>query len=310
MTAALLAVLLAAAAPPAGATRQSPAFEEAVQDAFREIFIPFNGWKDRGSLPRSIDLDPRTGLMEVSDRVFALSPQAESELRHLRDTVGSQTLSGGEWTEFREFQDSLGGTLQRRGIYFSPGLKRRVYLVGAAILWHQAQHRYDQTARESSIGEALDASDSVEGEMRSWRAGCLLWRAGLAGTLHPDTIRRGDPFRCDEGFPKAYYCKLYTAAELVVLSAIAARTGSAEERAETSQELAAYCWDLERIDGGNALAVAGFSPRWDSPECQRRAVRAVLAPGWKSSLEECPAEQKIGPDVRAAARALIGETAR
>jgi hypothetical protein len=205
-----------------------------------------------------------------------------------------------------------------------PGLAA---LVGIASFWHEAQHRYDRASPYRRGSEDLGPSlpMSIEMEKRGWSAGCRFWKAGVAVLLRPTGEDWPQPYFCEDQFPALYYCRLYLSEEIVILTAHQLRAlGRARSQvvADLSPEagspgeaprppispfetiLAAYCGEYERALRGNPLALEGFSPQWNAGECLDRAVRTVLDPAWRSSMEQCPAKHPPGPDLREAAREL------
>ena len=178
--------------------------------------------------------------------------------------------------------------------------------VAGAAFWHQTQHLYDREAaymRPPKM-DGAPLRTSLDGERRAWRAGCLFWDAGRAPA---STVR--EP-ACLERFPDDFYCERSLAVEFVVF--IAQRLKQlGRTRADVSkgeypleQALTGYCAEAERSERGNPLSLDGFRFEWGLDECLARAVATVEAPGWKSTLELCPAAGKGGPDARLAAAAL------
>ncbi|MBI5882186.1 MAG: hypothetical protein HZB91_03675 [Elusimicrobia bacterium] len=281
-------------------------FEESFKGVFRHLYAPVEGFKHKQA--EIAPPVPYARLIEISDAVFESSPKASAELAHLKLVAHDDLISSGGWEEFSQFEDSLGRNLNRKGVFFSPGMRRKIYVVGAGLMWHQAQHIYDSRipsikAAESAGGTPLE---SIEAETRGWQAGCSFWKAGNGMNVSMGGNPYADAFGCSEGFPKAYHCKYHSAAEAVILTTYKMKLldrigeeGTAESaagipdlagaRAGLELELAAACAEFERGTKGNPLSLEGFRFEWTVSQCVDKALRTVNAPGWKSSKELCPA---------------------
>ncbi|MBI5209674.1 MAG: hypothetical protein HY927_06875 [Elusimicrobia bacterium] len=275
-------------------------FEDSVQSVFRQLYAPVEGLRNQRASPAPAL--PRNGLLELSETVFEFSAPAARDLAHLRTIAEKELVFSGGWEEFGRFEETLAANVSRKGVFFSPGMRRKIYVVGASLLWHQAQHLYDGgmpaiKAAEEARGAPLE---SIESEDRGWRAGCAFWNASLRMNAAMGAQAQPDPFRCDQGFPAAYYCKHHFAVELVLVTAYKLRLASrlavdggeasSSSTAVLERELAAYCLEYERSLKGNPLSLAGFKSEWAVDQCLDHAVKTVNAPGWKNSTVLCPAE--------------------
>ncbi|MBI5624373.1 MAG: hypothetical protein HY924_11395 [Elusimicrobia bacterium] len=288
-------------------------FEESFYGVFRQLYAPVEGFK--ASRHEAAPPVPYETLLEVSDAVLAASPAASRELAHLRKVSREDLVSGEGWEEFRRFEPALDRSFNRKGVFFSPGLRRKIYVVGAGLMWHQAQHQYDSQAPHIRAAEAAGGTpmQSIEAEMRAWRAACSFWNAGNDINLSMGGKPFADPFSCFEGFPKAYYCRHLTAAESVILTIYrvklvsrmagepASPDGEEERRpdfaaaqAGLEAELAGFCAEFERSVRGNPLSLEGVRLEWGLQRCVDEAVAAVNTKGWKPSRELCPASGASG----------------
>lgn len=291
----------------AGASTHPLNIEESFQGVFGQLYAPVEGFRLRQRAPAPEV--PYSRLLEVSRTVFASSPEAERELDHLRPVVDKDLISAEGWDEFNDFEGTLDRSLVKRGVFFSPGMRRKIYLVGAGLMWHQAQHLYDSQAPYAKAAEAAGGGplDSLEAEVRGWRAGCSFWKAGNGMNVSMGGKSYADALSCEHGFPKAFHCRYNSTAELVILTNYKIRllarlggevqdegTGPAPDlsgaMAGLEAELAGYCAEFERASKGNPLSLSGFKFEWSAGRCIEKAVETVNAPGWKGSKELC------GPD--------------
>lgn len=253
----------------------------------------------------------------VSEQVFRASPEVYASLSHLRGEP--QALSEiGDPMGLEEMEASYRRRLIRKGVYFSPSLSRLLALAGASELWHEAQHAYDRRSpyRRRAADGGLVVVESLEGEERARRAGCLFWKAAVAANVSLGSQNWSSAFSCEEAVPGESYCRYNFAAELVVLSgrfliiegrgrpAVEALPPGQPGSRGTAEHFFYYCAEFERALTGNPLDLEKFKPSWNAGECLSRAWATVLAPAWRSSLELCPAFEKSGADVRQAARDL------
>ncbi|MBI4679045.1 MAG: hypothetical protein HY748_15825 [Elusimicrobia bacterium] len=294
--------------------------EESFQGVFHQLYAPVEGFKHKQHLPPQADV-PYGRLLEVSDAVLEFSPRTARDLAHLKPLVEADLISSDGWEEFKEFEDALGRNLRRKGVFFSPGMRRKIYVVGAGLMWHQGQHVYDSQAPHIKSAERAGGAplETIEAEKRAWAAGCGFWNAGNAMNLSMGGKPYADAFSCGKGFPAVYHCKYNSTAELVIMTTYkmkllsrlavedgmeAASTGApggvapdvAAAQAGLELELAAYCAEFERAVKGNPLSLAGLKLEWNVSQCIEKAIQAVNAPGWKASKELCPAREKWGTD--------------
>lgn len=300
--------LLAGGGPARADTIKPQPFEDALRDIARQL-------KDARKPPagRKKFSARKKDVFKTSERVFASSPEAARELRHLREFAA------------RRFAEPEADAEPARDLLTSddPGLAA---LVGVSSFWHELQHDYDRAISYPG-GEELgaDLPMSIEMEQRGWQAGCRFWKAGIALLLKPSGEAWPRTFYCEDHFPDAYYCRLYKSEEVVVLTAqqlralgrsraevvadispVAAAHDGAPRPAPSPFEriLAAYCGEYERSRKDNPMELSGFTYEWSTEYCVDQAVAAVLKSDWKSSTELCPGAHPPGPDLREAARQL------
>jgi hypothetical protein len=280
-------------------------FEESFYGVFHQLYAPVEGFKHKNvSAGASLPYDK---LMEISDTVLESSPKAAADLAHLKGVGQAELVSKEGWEEFRQFEDTLARNLNKKGVFFSPELRRKIYIVGAGLMWHQAQHQYDLRAPYAQAAQNAGGAplETIEAEMRGWRAACSLWKAGNGMNTDMGGMPFADALSCDAGFPKEYYCKYHSAAESVILTTYRMKLlyqirqegpgegtdavpDPAGAQAVLETELTAYCAELERGAKGNPLSLEGLTLEWKFPQCVDKAVETVNAPGWKASKELCP----------------------
>lgn len=252
-------------------------------------------------------------LLSVSDRVFDTSPEAYKHLRHLRRLVERDLDPNRDWPQFEQLESRLAQVWAKKGPGAASPLKGMVYLVGAAVFWHETQHVYDSRAELLARlrGGGADFKPPLEAELRAWEAGCRFWEAGMAMSLEGGA-EESSPFRCESRFPASYYCDHSLSVEFVVwIGSRIRETGRGlselargPEAGLLERTFTAYCAELERAESGNPLSLEGFRWRWGPVECRDKAVAIVLGSGWKSSPELCPAAAASPQDIRETAREL------
>lgn len=297
----------------------SPGFADSVRGAYLEIIKPGDGLRKPLRAIGGPFQKPKFRLYDMSTRVLHGAPKAAAELGHLRDQLEKLRDSELQWEYFERFEEGLADGLTRQGVSLSPRVKRMVTLVETGMLWYEAQYEYDRAALRGWGGLPEGSlPETLEMERRSRDVGCRLVEAGGEAGVVEGGDDLPDVFHCGEELPVLSYCRYSFAAEFVIVAARELRQldGSdelvsdvdvtVEDRKEVlSRVLTAYCAELERGTKGNPLSIEGFVPEWGPGECVAEASKSVLKPGWRSSLELCPAAIKFGPDVRAAALELI-----
>jgi hypothetical protein len=275
------------------------AFDRAIHEAYLDILETRRAMK----IAPAPQAPPRkTDILKTSERVFNASPAAAASLSHLRGFVARKAAE--------EDKDDLAAAPARD--LLSADSSGVAALVGLSAFWNQAQHQYDRAAdyRSPVAQMSGELPVPVEMEQRGWEAGCRFWKAGASIILQPAAAQATpSPFYCETEFPAAYYCHLYFAVEIVVLTAQQIKAlGTKSEPLTSSFEniLAAYCGEYERAEKGNPLDLKGFTSQWGESDCVGRALKTVLDPSWKSSMEQCPGEHPSGPDIRQAARDVEG----
>lgn len=291
-------------------------FDETVRESLRELVDLSRSERKTAKASQLIE--------DLSQRVFSADPSAASRLKHLSLTAEREFRIERSWDEFSDFEAALGKSLSRPDRLGVAGRERLVSLLGASVFWHGVQHLYDgaEPRVRRAIAAGSELSDPLEKELRGWRAGCVFWEAGMDLNDHSGWFEWPRGFQCGGGLPDVYYCRHHFASELVLLAGQKLRRqGRLFMEVESAlsapargggypyeRDLDAYCAEYERADGGNALDRDASSSRWSLRQCLDKAAAAVLEPGWRSSLELCPAESKTGPDVRRAAWELKGWT--
>lgn len=280
---------------PTDARVESRRFEQSLREGYEQLL-------DGRGAPISPETRVRR-FLESAEKVFSESPPASRELSHLR-RLAAQQLEGLPRRAPLADGDEHGRAWLIAGA--SASMEKGGSRVGGAAFWHQTQHLYDRQASymRPPRMEGGILRTSLDGERRAWKAGCVFWEAGrepVAGAREPACLGR---------FPADFYCERSHAVEFVVFIAERlkqlgrSRADAAKGESALEQALSGYCAEAERSERGNPLSLEGFHFEWGLETCLERALGAVRAPGWKSTLELCPAAGKTGPDARLAAETI------
>ncbi len=300
--------LLALASPSFGLAGKLEPFDQAIHDVYLDIIQ--TGQSVRHKPPEAAG--PRIkDIVKTSERVFAASPQAAGELKHLRRFVASRIAEdASDPKQAAPARDLLSSD--------DPGLAS---LVGISVFWNEAQRRYDRSLdyRSGIAHMSAELPVPIEMEQRGWQAGCRFWKAGIGVLFKPTDNAWPKSYFCEDKFPAVYYCRQYFAVEIVVMTGEQLKTsGRTREKllADLSPGAAvgspfervfgAYCGEFERAAKGNPLNLDGFEFQWSPGECLERALDTVLATAWKGSTALCASDHPQGADIKAAAEDLRG----